>query len=249
MRIALWFLLASIPLSASSIIVSAWCMTAPTTQGPGSASCGDSFDTATATVNGFDVAAGASAAPGWYASNAAASFSQDLVITFLGGTGVGFAQPWLTLSISEHFGSAGSATASLGGCQVYQPGEYCSWNSVQFLFGVPEILTLSLNAGAGTFGELYESAAANGEAFYDGFLGFYDVYGNPLSGVTYEIGSVGQSSPESGTLLLTAMAGAALLARSRRRSFLNFSQSKGTESQPFGRNGHAFGKHKSRRHG
>ncbi len=217
MRIVVWFLLASIPLSASTINLAAWCQTAPTTGGPDSVSCGDSFDMASATVQGFSVSAFASAAPGWYASNATASFSGDLVITFFGGTGPGFAQPSLTLSISDHFGSAGGATASLGGCQLYEAGDYCPWNSVEFFFGVPETLTLSLYAGAATFGELYESAGASGEASYNGFLGFYDTYGDSLSGVNYEIGSPGQSSPEPGTLLLTAMAGAALLARSRRR--------------------------------
>ena len=217
MRIVVWFLLASIPLSASSIDLYAQCSTAPTTQGPDSASCGDSFDSASATVGGFSVAAYASAAPGGYFSYATASFSEGLVFTFFGGTGEGFAQPMLPISISEHFGSAGGATASLGGCLVPAYGEYCSWNSVQFFFGVPETLTLSLYAGAATFGEMYESASASGEASFNGFVGFYDVNENPLSGVTYEIGPVGQSSPEPGTWLLTAMAGAALLACSRRR--------------------------------
>ncbi len=217
MRIVVWFLLASIPLSASTISLSAWCMTAPTTQGSDSAFCGDSFDAASATVAGYDVAASAGAGPGYYASNAAASLSEDLVITFFGGTGVGFAQPSLMLSISEHFGSAGSATASFGGCEVYPSSDSCGWNSVEFFFGVPETLTLSLNAGAATFGELYESAGGSGEASWDGFIGFYGPGEVGLSGVTYVIGSGGESSPEPGTLLLTAMAGAALLACSRRR--------------------------------
>jgi hypothetical protein len=218
-RIVVWFLLASIPLSASSIDVSVWC-TNPgtaqgTTQGPESASCGNSFDTASATAGEFRVAADASAGIGY--SLATASFSEDLVLTFFGGTGVGFAQPSLTLSIFQQFGSSGFATASLGGCVLTWPGYLCPWNSVYFSFGVPETMTLSLNAAAQAFGELYESSVGYGEASYDGFYGFYDAYGNPLSGVTYEIGSGGQSIPEPGTLLLTALAGAALLACSRRR--------------------------------
>ena len=216
MRVVFWFLLASIPLSAATIDMSAQCVGLRTTQGPGSASCGDTFETASATVQGFNVAASAWAAastalPG-YASNATVWFTEDLVFTFFGGTGEGFAQPALTLSIVEQFGSAGGATASLGGCLVNQPGDRCPWNSFQFDFGVPETLTLSLYASAAAFGEFYETAGASGEAVYNGFLGFYDVNGNPLSSVTYEIGPVGQSTPEPGTLLLTVMAGAALLA-------------------------------------
>ena len=223
MRVVLWFLLASIPLSASTISMSAQCVFLPTTYGPDSASCGDTYETASATVQGFNVAASAWAAastpnlPG-YASNATVWFTEDLVFTFFGGTGEGFAQPDLALSIVEQIGSAGGATASLGGCLVQYPGYNCPWDSFQFDFGVPETLTLSLYASATTFGEPYEAAGASGEAAYNGFLGFYDVNGIPLSGVTYEIGPVGQSSPEPGTFLLTAMAGAALLACALRRA-------------------------------
>jgi hypothetical protein len=123
-------------------------------------------------------------------------------------------EPAATLSFSEHIGSDGAATASLGQCLLPSDGYFCN---VPFTFGVPETLTLTLFAGAATFGEEYESASASGEAAYNGFLGFYDVYGDRLSGVTYQIGSVGQSTPEPGTLLLTAMAGAALLACALRR--------------------------------
>jgi hypothetical protein len=217
MRIVVWFLLASMPLSALSIDLYVQCSTAPMNQGPDySASCGDSFDSASATVNGFSVAAYASGAPGGYESYATASFSDDPVITFFGGTGEGFTQPSLTTSVFEGFGSAGVATASLGQCMINYFEHYCGWNSVQFIFGLPEAQNLFLYAGAEAFGELYSGTSANAEASFNGFLGFYDAYGNPLSGVTYEIGSPGQSSPEPGTLLLTAMAGAALLACSRR---------------------------------
>jgi hypothetical protein len=217
MRIVVWFLLASMPLSASSADLYAQCSTAPTTQGPDSASCGDFFDSASATVNGFNVAADASAGSGGgYTSYATASFSDGPVITFFGGTGEGFAKPSLTASGVDSFGSSGVATASLGWCMIHYFEDSCAWNSVQFIFGLPETQNLFLYAGAAAFGELHEDTSADGEASFNGFLGFYDAYGNPLSGVTYEIGSPGQSSPEPGTLLLTAMAGAALLACSRR---------------------------------
>src|SRR5450755_289886 len=120
MRIVVWFLLTSMPLSASSIDLYVQCSTAPMNQGPDySASCGASFDSASATVNGFSVAAYASGAPGGYTSYATASFSDDPVITLFGGSGEGFAQPSLTLSGVEGFGSGLVATASLGGCMLH----------------------------------------------------------------------------------------------------------------------------------
>jgi len=215
MRLVVLFLVASIPLFASTIDVSAWCSSAPTNQGLGWASCGDSFDSASATVSGLSAAANAWAAPDWYRSNATASLTEDLVFTFFGGTGPGFAQPWLTLSASMHFGSNAAATATFGACLV-GPGGVCDWNSMPFVFGVPETVTLTLNVGAATYGEWYDSATASASAEFDGFFGFSDVNGYPLSGVTYTMSPAGEA-PEPATLLLTAMAGAVLLACALRK--------------------------------
>src|SRR5208283_1738218 len=124
-------------------------------------------------VDEFDAWANASAVGG-YGGSAEALFTEDLTITFFGGTGYGFAQPALTTQGSGmEFGSEGSGTASLGGCNAgWEAGSYCLWNSVPFEFGVPDSEELTLNAGASAFGD-FVATAAWGEASFDGFAYFY----------------------------------------------------------------------------
>jgi hypothetical protein len=214
MRLVVCLLLVSlIPLSAATIDLSVSCSSAPTGGGPYSASCAGPNDSASATVNfdGLVVDANASADPNGN-SLATVSFTEDLELTFFGGTGEGFAEPWMSLSFSFGFESDSAASATMGGCQVITTSlPVCPWNSVPFVFGVPETVGLTLIAEAAAFGGMVP-AAADAEAAFDGFRGFSDPDGNGLSGVTYQISLVGAPVPEPSTLLLTAIAGAALLA-------------------------------------
>ena len=206
MRVAVCLFLAAIPLSASSIQFSIQCYSGPTTQSPDSVSCAGPSDSASASVNGYSVNASASAGyPGF--SNTTVLDYDGFTITFFGGPGYGWAQPRFQFSQYMMFGSQAAATASAGGCY-----DTCPWDTFPFEFGVPETFGFTLFAGASSFPD-FGSAGAAATASFDGFIGFYDQYGNWLNGVTYEIDSGGQSTPEPATLLLTALAGAALLAR------------------------------------
>jgi hypothetical protein len=105
-------------------------------------------------------------------------------------------------------GASASLQGSSGGCEASAAGEgppnnlgsSCEWMSVAFVFGVPQILTLTLSASASGS----ENTFVAGETFY-GPLSFFNYYGQPMSGVTYTFVPVVEPTPEPGTLLVTAL--------------------------------------------
>ena len=159
-------------------------------------------------------------------SSASASFTEGFILTVTGGSGDGYAEPLFALSAggsSEGFQGFGEASASLGGCALQTNGAppgTCSPMSVPFVFGVPQMLTLSESTSADVLSPWSEpSSLAYGNASMTGFE-FFDANGQPLNGVSYSFVSTGQPSgvPEPGTFpILTTMACAALIAFARRR--------------------------------
>ena len=148
--------------------------------------------------------------------SASASCTWEFMLTVSGGTGAGFGDPALSVSGGSYGGEAvASASASMSGCSLYVSGEgvppYCPWNSVPFVFGIPELLTLSLSASAYAEGP---NVSVSGSANDLGWNGFFNTSGQPLSGVTYTFVLV---TPEPGTLLLIAAACAGLIAFDRHR--------------------------------
>jgi hypothetical protein len=89
--------------------------------------------------------------------------------------------------------------------------------SIPFVFGVPQMLTLSEFADAEAGPYFYGVPDVGGMA---GLLGFsFSAYGQPLNGVTYTFVPANQTSvPEPASLPLTALACAALIAIARCRS-------------------------------
>jgi hypothetical protein len=218
MRVLVSFLLVCVPSFAGTIYLDASCSGEVTTYTSDSASCGSYNPGASAevSVTGQYVSAGAWAGYGQSAS-ASASFTQDYVFTVWGGSGDGFAEPLLMVQGDRQGSDSAGASASLGGCELSQGGSgpplHCNWASIPFEYNVPQILTLSLSAGADAYP--YQNGTEYGTAEEDGFT-FFDTSGNPLGGVPYSFDPV--PAPEPGTLpLLTAMACAAIIAVKRRR--------------------------------
>jgi hypothetical protein len=196
------------------------------------------MDTSSVTCNGVvyqgaDLSCGSQSEPGPYASNnqstlmaeawgsssASATFIQTYVLTVTGGLGDGFAEPILQVSGDRYVGVAGaSASASFGGCELYQSGEgppmYCYWNSVPFAFGVPQTITLSLSADAWS---IADAPPVGSLAMWNG-LNFFDTEGQPLSGINYSLDEVFEQTPEPATLsLLMGMACVAIFVIDGRR--------------------------------
>ena len=121
-------------------------------------------------------------------------------------------------------GSYGGASSSLlnssgAGCEAGAagsglPSTDCNPTSLPFVFGVPQTLTLSLEAyAASAYGVL-----AGGSAGSPAYFSFFSVSGQQLSGVTYTFTPVPAPVPEPGMFpLLAAMACAAPIACKRLR--------------------------------
>jgi hypothetical protein len=218
MRGLISFLFLCIPICAGTFDITAIC------DGivyPGADSCTDGSPTAggvwAEVIGGDTVIAGA----GYPGGNASASFVGNYLFTATGGSGDGFAEPYLWVrGDSGGGGAVGGASASLGGCQLSVAGygvvQGCPWNSVPFEFGVPQILTLSLSAGASSsYGPVSGSALAGGPEM---FVGFFDSNGQAI-GASYTFVPV-VLSPEPGTLLLTMLTcGALIVFGSARKTF------------------------------
>jgi hypothetical protein len=217
MRRLISVLFACMPTSASTIEMSVATCNGVSYQATDYAACGSSTMVGpfAAAYEGF-VSAGE-----WGGGDSSASFTADYVLTVTGGSGSGFMDPNL-LTYGDNWGQEAGAGASAslegpsGGCEAsagpfgFGPnnnGSSCYPTSVAFVFGVPQILTLSLSAGASGA----ENTFVSGDAFYGG-LGFFYSNGQPMSGVTYTFAPVVQPTPEPGTLLLTALACAAFAA-------------------------------------
>ncbi|MGO4885582.1 MAG: PEP-CTERM sorting domain-containing protein [Bryobacteraceae bacterium] len=223
-------LIASMPLCGSTIVSTSVNCNGAT----GGSSCSDAMGTgawaladptslyvAVSAWTGYNVQTGA----GEYAS-ASASLTEDFVLTVTGGFGNGYAEPDLGAG-GGGWGSygVGWASASLGGCGVSSYGEGppsvgCPWNSVPFVFGVPEQLTLSESANVSLEYTATGIPAVNaGALVYSGFL-FFDANGQPLNDVSYSFvpGDLPPATPEPGTLLLSAIACAVLAGFARRRA-------------------------------
>lgn len=225
MRSFVLVFLAALSLSGSTLVtVSATCNGA-TYQGGDSVSCGDytAGATAMASLANLFVMAGASAGPYPSTSSASASLSEDFILTVTGGYGDGYAAPELSAGASNWGAPAVAwAGASLGGCSVGAygtgpPADYCSPTSVAFVFGVPQMLTLSESAGAEAGPWEWGTPEVEGSAAFGGFF-FFDAQGQPLSDVTYTFVPVDSSAtPEPATLpILAVLAAAAFIARYRR---------------------------------
>jgi hypothetical protein len=209
MRPLVLVLLASIPLSGSVLETSATC-NGVTNQGSYYASCGSNSGDATganATVTGY---VGASAWTGIYgdSSSASAVSIQDYILIVSGSPGSGFAAPIFQVSGDQFDSYSASASESLGGCTMsssgdgYQPP--CPENSVSFIFGTPQQLTLSQSADAQA-GDSGFGAEVNGTAVFMGFVFYNDQY-QQLSGVSYsftpgDLGSTGAPEPSTFALL------------------------------------------------
>ena len=177
--------------------------------GSGSASCGDNQNvgaSALATDQFVDV--GVFNAP-LNSASAWALFSMDYVLTVFGGSGDGFAEPQLEALSAPNFGQDSSAAGADLGCEALAEGgdryNTCTPTSLPFVFGVPQTLTLSMDAQATASNYGYDSMEANA-----GFGGFwFYVNGQPFD-ATYTFTPV----PEPGMFpLLAAMACAALIAK------------------------------------
>jgi hypothetical protein len=132
------------------------------------------------------------------------------VCTATGGTGIGYAQPNLSVSGDSFFGvSLAGASASFAGCELSAggegPPEYCPWSSLQFTFGVPQTLTLSLYADAS--GGILPGPVVVSDAMFLGFS-FWSGYQQSLA-ADYTLTITGEPAPEPGTFLLAAIACAA----------------------------------------
>ena len=230
MRRLFLILVACAPTFAQSVSTSATC-NGVTYYGTASASCGSQGTAASAEWQGFYVDASASSYNGG-SSSASVSFSGAFILTVMGGTGDGFADPGLSAG-GDSFGAEATAFASAsleassGGCQATggpQPPysfSTCTPTSMSFVFGIPQTLGISLSANA-TSGSGYDDPGVVGGASTGGFS-FYDVNGNPLNDVTYTFvpAPPPTPTPEPGMFpLLAAMACASLIARKRlRKSF------------------------------
>jgi hypothetical protein len=229
MRRLFLLLVACVPGFADTLSTSVTC-NGVTYNGTASASCTDSDASASASSGNQMVGVFVLTDPGG-SSQASASLSGVYELTVFGGSGDGFAAP--ELSASSGFDGAGADSqaqeslmnSSGAGCYAtsLEGGMLetnCTSTSLPFVFGVPETLTLSMNASAFSLG-FYESYPITGGAGGVGFA-FYDVNGNPLPATyTFVPASSTAPTPEPGMFpLLAAMACAALIARRRlRKSF------------------------------
>ncbi len=228
MRPLVLVLFASIPLSADILETSASC-NGVTNNGTSSASCGSNSLGATGAsavivINGY-VSAGAWVGTFGDYSSASALSIEDYILTVggYGYTGSGYAEPMLPAFGGQEgsFAVAG-ASASLGGCTVTLSGNGystpCPENSVSFVFGVPQQLTLTQSA----FANAGPSGAVYGETYFQGFLFFNDQF-QPLGDVPYSFAP--GDIPEPGTLPLFAIGCAALIVWAR-RARVNFARSR-----------------------
>lgn len=216
MRPLVLVLFASVPLSGSVLETSATC-NGVTNQGTYYATCGSNSGDATganAIVSGY---VGASAWTGIKGdgSSASAVSIQDYILMVSGYTGSGFAAPIFQVSGDQFDSFWASASESLGGCTEgssgdgYQPP--CPENSVSFIFGTPQQLTLSQSAYAQAADSGF-GAEVTGTAVFMGFVFYNDQY--QQVGVSYsftpgDLGSTG--APEPSTFALLAIGCLALL--------------------------------------
>lgn len=210
MRSLFSFLFVCVPVFASTIEMSIATCNGVSYEAADYAACGSS-NTPGAFAAAYE---GFASAGEWGGGSASASFTADYVLTVTGGSGNGFMDPDL-MTFGDSWGgqAIAGASASLegssGGCEANAAGEgppnnlgsTCDPTSVAFVFGVPQILTLSLSAIASGG----EDTLVSGDAYYGPLLFFYD-NGQPISGVTYTFVPVVEPTPEPGTLLVTAMA-------------------------------------------
>jgi hypothetical protein len=147
----------------------------------------------------------------------------DFTLTVFGGAGHLLVTPCLSASqshTSTPFSGSGSAAASLGGIGVFAnfmsqvPNYTCAQPyGIDFIFGVPQTLTLSMSASAtGMRGS--EEAGAGFELGVVAFL-FRDEQLRSIPGVTFTFAAA--AVPEPGTLTLLVLALAVLGAKSLRR--------------------------------
>jgi hypothetical protein len=193
--------------------------------GIGTASCTTADSNAFAQVMDGSVSASAWAAAGPGSATASASFSENYVLTVTGGSGEAFAWPELPLPGSGFNGAQAFASAeetiegASGGCSASAtPGGFgesnCNSTSLPFVFGVPQIVNVSMAATA-QFGPNWSgqddypvySGAGGGIEF-----AFYGANGQQIN-ASYSF-VPGSSVPEPRTFwLLAAMALAAVFAR------------------------------------
>ncbi len=213
-------LLASIPLFGGTFGTEADCY-GVVVNGGVSASCATAWGTyafATVSLTGLSVSAEAGAEVAYNWGSASAGFTEGFMLTVTGASGDGYAEPLFSSNASPSQGAAtfGEVSASLGGCSLDTVGAAlgsCSPTSIPFVFGVPQTLTLAEYAVANASSPFGSSAVASWAGFE-----FFDANGQPLSDVSYSFVSTGQPTglPEPGTLILTAIACAALVAFARR---------------------------------
>jgi len=229
MRRLFLILVACAPGFADTLNTSVTC-NGVTYNGTASASCADPNASASASSGNQMVGIYLLSDPGG-SSLASASLSGVYELTVFGGSGDGFAAP--ELSASSEFDGAGAdsqaeeslTNSSGGGCSAssFYGGMLetnCTSTSLPFVFGVPETLTLSMDASGFSSAD-YETYPITGGAGGVGFA-FYDVNGNPLPATyTFVPASSTTPTPEPGMFpLLTTIACAALIARKRlRKSF------------------------------
>lgn len=216
MRVLVLLLLVSIPIAAGTVESASVTCEGVVYQGTDSASCSaadlsgpplppqDYYSVSAEANTGLAEATGMN-------GGASASFTADFVLTVTGGSGDGFFDPELGAQATSGFG-ASSARALVvdllgNGCIATSSSWMCGpIPLLPFVFGVPDILTLTLNA-----------YALDGWAWAGyGPFEFFDSNGQPLSGVSYTFVPVGPV-PEPGTLLLTAAVCVVLRVFDRRR--------------------------------
>ena len=220
MRALISLLLASIPICAGTLDITATC---DGVVYPGAYSCSDgSLQTpgpyANVMGSSLQVDAGIWLAPGGTISSASASFTGEYVLDITGGSGSGYAEPLWMFFADNYLGTLAMAgisatmVTSMGDCSVESifPSDNnpqtCS--SLPFTFGVPQTVAVSLSAGAiASF-----PALVNAIGSFDGFY-FFDSFGRPTS-ATYSLAPV-ELTPEPATWLLTATAFAALVTLAR----------------------------------
>jgi hypothetical protein len=222
MRVLVSLLLASIPVCAGTLDITATC---DGVVYPGAYSCSDgSLQTPGpyANVDGsyLQIEAGIWLPPGGTIDSASASFTGEYVLDITGGSGSGHAEPLWWFSADNYLGTAAMAgisatmVTSMGSCYVvsiYPEQNPQTCDSLPFTFGVPQMVTISLFAGASAS----VPAEVNAFGWFDGFY-FFDSSGNPTS-ATYSLAPI-ELTPEPATWLLAATAFAALVTLARPRA-------------------------------
>jgi hypothetical protein len=151
-------------------------------------------------------------------SSASASLSMSFIFTVFGGSGNGSADPQMYVSGDAEGSEIYSWASASMGCDTWvtgsgQPISTCTPTSVPFVFGIPQTLTLSLDAGA-TSGPGYPGGVS-GSAGFGGLALFID--GEPAGGATYTLTPVAAPIPEPGMFPLLAMMACATLAARQHR--------------------------------